>query len=329
MLPEAAKFKKDWQKRQRSLIKSGVDCAYLYVHLEAASGEPFYVGMGDSQKRPWETNRSRKHKNRANKHGSRVEPITVSNLSYDNAQWWEIRWIKALRDAGYDLVNLTDGGEGAKGYKHTPEVCASRRGDGNCMRNPEIAAKRSGDKHHSKTIPDYVSLFETENNPAFSKEHRDFMSGPNAPMKNPEIAKKNALARTGKKRSDEQRKNISAGQQAHQDRITDEERRISTEKQIATKIKNGTLITIRTKEENIAAGQKSWETRRARGKAKPGKYNITPEAATGRANKGWETRREKGNTKSTRTSEQKTETANKIWETRRLKKLRSEQYWGA
>lgn len=36
----------------------------------------------------------------------------------------EIKWISELRIAGYSLYNLTDGGDGSSGYKHTPETIA-------------------------------------------------------------------------------------------------------------------------------------------------------------------------------------------------------------
>lgn len=121
MLPEAAAFKKNWQKHQRALLESGVDCSYLYVHLEADTGKPFYVGMGETKTRPWGKKRSSKHKNRANKHGNRVELVSDSDLSWETALWWEVRWVKALKAAGFELANLTEGGDGAKGYKHRPE----------------------------------------------------------------------------------------------------------------------------------------------------------------------------------------------------------------
>lgn len=120
---EASAYIKRWQKTQKDLLKEGSDCAYLYMHLEADTDEPFYIGMGDTSVRPWSNgSRSKKHKARANKHGKRVHVEAVPNMTFDNALWWEVRWIKAFRDAGYDLVNLTDGGDGAKGFKHTAEA---------------------------------------------------------------------------------------------------------------------------------------------------------------------------------------------------------------
>lgn len=121
MLPETESYKKSWQAAQKELRIKGQDCAFVYVHLEADTGNPFYVGIGVKGERPWnKSHRTNKHKNRASKHGMRVE-IIAENLSWEAAKWWEVRWIKALRTSGYDLVNLTDGGEGALGYKHNQE----------------------------------------------------------------------------------------------------------------------------------------------------------------------------------------------------------------
>jgi hypothetical protein len=121
MLQEAAAYKRKWQKAQRARLKDGcVNDSYVYVHLEEDSGEPFYVGMGYTDDRPWQTSRGRKHVNRAKKHGNRQELI-IDEVPETIALWWEVRWIKALREAGYNLVNLTDGGEGVRGFKHDPE----------------------------------------------------------------------------------------------------------------------------------------------------------------------------------------------------------------
>lgn len=88
--------------------------AYVYCHLKADSGEPFYVGMGKTKTRPWNMrNRSQWHKNIVAKNGVRVEMI-IEDIDWDAAWWWEVRWIKVLRDAGYVLVNHTDGGDGLK-----------------------------------------------------------------------------------------------------------------------------------------------------------------------------------------------------------------------
>jgi hypothetical protein len=120
MLTEAVKFKKDWQAAQKVRLDNGVEQdSYVYVHLQEDTGEPFYVGIGFTVTRPWAMNhhsRKNKHKNIAAKHGVRVQ-IVIDGITLEQACDWEVHWIKMLRNAGYRLANLTDGGEGTKGMK--------------------------------------------------------------------------------------------------------------------------------------------------------------------------------------------------------------------
>lgn len=85
--------------------------SFVYAHLEADTGIPFYVGIGTTKTRPWDmSDRNESHKAVVAEHGIRVE-IVIDDLTRDLAAWWEVRWIKALRKAGYNLVNRTTGGE--------------------------------------------------------------------------------------------------------------------------------------------------------------------------------------------------------------------------
>ncbi len=52
-------------------------------------------------------------------------------LLEDASQEWvakEAYWIKAMRECGHRPLNLTEGGEGSDGYKHTPETRAKMKG---------------------------------------------------------------------------------------------------------------------------------------------------------------------------------------------------------
>jgi hypothetical protein len=68
----------------------------------------------------------------------------------------EVLWIALYRSAGIDLTNLTDGGDGATGYKHSPEAIRAmiRRNVGRVLR-PEsraaIAAALRGTKASAET----------------------------------------------------------------------------------------------------------------------------------------------------------------------------------
>jgi len=96
---------------------NGLNKSFVYCHLRADTCEPFYIGMGKDPKRPWHMNHHSRtvfHRNIVKKHGVRVE-IIADNLSWEQANFWEMHWIRALRNTGYKLVNLTDGGDGTKG----------------------------------------------------------------------------------------------------------------------------------------------------------------------------------------------------------------------
>lgn len=88
--------------------------AYVYSHIKADINDPFYIGMGKTKTRPWNMNkRSAFHKNIVKKHGVKVQ-ILIDDVDWNTAWWWEIRWIKALKNVGYELANHTDGGDGLK-----------------------------------------------------------------------------------------------------------------------------------------------------------------------------------------------------------------------
>ena len=143
---------------------------FLYLHSKKSDGEPFYVGIGKRQLRPFElgSRRSERHNRVVKKHGVNVA-IIEKGFSWDVACWWEIRWIKALKSSGYSLVNLTEGGDGVSPTEETlkkmrsssrrrwsdPEQRriiseATKRG----MDNPEVKEKiahMKGKKHSEDT----------------------------------------------------------------------------------------------------------------------------------------------------------------------------------
>ena len=83
---------------------------YVYVHLRADSGLPFYVGKGKGKRAYNYRARSEHWKRVARKHGVIVE-IIRSGLTEDQADTLEIDEIAWFRGY-YEIVNVTDGGEG-------------------------------------------------------------------------------------------------------------------------------------------------------------------------------------------------------------------------
>lgn len=236
---EAALFIERWKNAQKGLLKEGADCSYLYVHLEADSNEPFYVGMGETFDRPWQQNRSKKHKNRANKHGVKVHVEAMPSLTWENAQWWEVRWIKAFRDAGYDLVNLTDGGDGTKGYKRSNEEKQLFRKINN---RPEIKIKNS--------------IRMQNNNPMKNRETAEAVAKLNRGRKlSPESIEASASKRRGIPKTEEQNKATGLGNKRVWDSLSVAGRKARGDKRKAAH-------DLKTSEERSLVISKGWETRR-------------------------------------------------------------------
>lgn len=91
---------------------------YVYLHLRKSDGSVFYVGKGKGR-RAWNL----KHRTNSRwqrvsrKHGCEVV-LVAQDLPEVCALSMERALIGVYRNS---LVNMTDGGEGASGYVHTPE----------------------------------------------------------------------------------------------------------------------------------------------------------------------------------------------------------------
>ena len=98
----------------------------LYLHIKPESKEVFYVGIGTSKRPHKKSGRSRWWRGVVNKYGYEVI-ILADDLSWKDACEKEIYLIDyyGRRDLGKGtLVNMTDGGEGAKGCKTSKETRA-------------------------------------------------------------------------------------------------------------------------------------------------------------------------------------------------------------
>jgi hypothetical protein len=98
--------------------------AVVYRHIRLDTNEVFYVGIGKEEKRAYNKNRrSNFWKSIISKTDYNVE-ILFNDLTWDEACEIERYLIKfyGRRDLNTgSLINLTDGGDGVNGYKHTPE----------------------------------------------------------------------------------------------------------------------------------------------------------------------------------------------------------------
>lgn len=99
---------------------------YIYLHCKP-NGDPFYVGKGCDKwyrrSHQLKYGRNRFHKNTVAKYGAEnIEIFVFFCDSEQQALLDEAQHIAQLRSDGYALVNLTDGGEGMSGFRHSEEA---------------------------------------------------------------------------------------------------------------------------------------------------------------------------------------------------------------
>jgi len=94
----------------------------VYCHKRPTDGEVFYVGKGCGKRSTRTDNRNNHWHNVIKKHGGFDVEIVAKNLTEAEALKFEIALIKGLRDAGANLCNLTDGGEGLSGFRHSKKT---------------------------------------------------------------------------------------------------------------------------------------------------------------------------------------------------------------
>ena len=135
---------------------------YTYMHCKPDL-TPFYVGKGSGSRcYNFTHHRNAHYKNVVAKYGrENIQIIVTKKDSEESAFKSEIRLIKILRDAGFDLCNHTDGGEGPSGATRSEEyrakMSASKMGSpawnkGKRM-SPESCLKMSAAKTGKKCGP--------------------------------------------------------------------------------------------------------------------------------------------------------------------------------
>jgi len=165
---------------------------YVYEHWRPDTGTVFYVGKG-KERRAWDSLQGRNRWHKAiQKHlvslGLEFEVrIVVDGLTEREAFAEEIRRIAEHRLAGAKLCNLSDGGEGPSGRKHTEEWKAenSRRMKGRKV--SEETKKKISDAHKGKQ---------------WALGYK----------KTPEQIEKTRIAQLGRKKSQSEIENMSAAQ---------------------------------------------------------------------------------------------------------------------
>ena len=99
---------------------------FVYFHCKP-NGDPFYVGKG-LMKRAYNLKpRNQHHRNVVMKYGTdNISVCLFPCESEESAFAKEVELIAKQRSEGFELTNMTDGGEGVSGLKHSPETIAKR-----------------------------------------------------------------------------------------------------------------------------------------------------------------------------------------------------------
>jgi hypothetical protein len=145
----------------------------LYRHIRLDKNEVFYIGLGkhrinkDYSSRPQRmSGRNNLWTKITNKTNWRYE-IVLDNLTFDEANVKEIEFIKLygrINQGTGTLANLTDGGDGCKGYKLSNEA------------KDKIRQKAIGRKHDESTRKKMSDWQKGRKRRPISKEHREKLS---------------------------------------------------------------------------------------------------------------------------------------------------------
>lgn len=125
---------------------------YTYLHRKADTGEVFYVGKGKRADRmKLRSGRSARWTRTANKHGF-VPEVAAHWSTEPEAFEHEKFLIWCFREMGTDLVNHTEGGEGAPGFKQSEETRAKRSASSRGHRKSQDTIARMRTAQAGKTI---------------------------------------------------------------------------------------------------------------------------------------------------------------------------------
>jgi hypothetical protein len=106
--------------------------SYVYTLVDPRNNLPFYVGKGSGERCNAHVVEAKYYVKRKSLKLNKIrklmrlgmEPIIIKleeNVSDKQALDLECLLISEMRDLGFKLTNMTDGGDGAQGYKHTEE----------------------------------------------------------------------------------------------------------------------------------------------------------------------------------------------------------------
>jgi hypothetical protein len=133
---------------------------YVYEHIRRDTGAVFYVGKGHGGRHCSKRNRNQYWHNVVNKAGGFDHRVVCIDQSEELMLLAEIEKINQLRMLGVTLVNLTDGGQGITGLKHSEQ---SKR----------LMSEKLKGKSHKHTPESIEKIRQANTGVVFSEERKD------------------------------------------------------------------------------------------------------------------------------------------------------------
>lgn len=121
---------------------------YVYIHKTINTGRIFYIGKGHGNRLNSKSGRSRYWKNTVEKNGGFSAHIVIDGLSENKAFAVEKKIISRI--GRHRLCNLTDGGDGPSGYRHTEETKELLRSQSIAQFSCEVARKEHSARERKK-----------------------------------------------------------------------------------------------------------------------------------------------------------------------------------
>lgn len=133
---------------------------YVYEHTRADTGEIFYVGKGCGSRlnSTRATHRNQRWLRTVAKAGAFTARKVADCIDEEFAFLIEVERIDQLKRLGVGLCNVTNGGDGASGYRHSDEAKAKmsiKWSDGRVMSKKQrdsISARHAGTKQSAETV---------------------------------------------------------------------------------------------------------------------------------------------------------------------------------
>jgi hypothetical protein len=190
---------------------------YTYIHQTSDTGRIFYIGKGKEDRAFVKRGRNQYWHNIVNKHGYTAEILAYWNSDAEAIDHEKLL-IASFRDMGYKLANITDGGEGLSGHKHSLESRKKMSEALKGKKNPKLSIAKKGinpftieqcrnarlGKKMSENAKNAISEAGRNRNPISEETRAKLKKAAQDRAKNPEWIKKMQLI--AKSRSPEKQK---------------------------------------------------------------------------------------------------------------------------